>query len=216
MLPLVTNRSVVPGTAVSGAICVLDVATRSVTVAARCARLVTDGIVPGIGGERCTVTAAAGGVGGGRGVRVEAIGLGQTLLHTAALLLDLGTLLVRLGAAALGRHPLLLGLLRLPLGIEPDAVCLQLALARLQIALLDGRLLGLRLLAQLGGALPVGLLLPGLLALRGQHAHDDQDDQDDEHQHNDPDDDGCGQFHGRLLAVDSSARCARRSSCVYR
>ena len=231
MLPLVTNRSLVPGAVMSGAvvpgaICVLDVVTRSVTVAARCVMvaarhavlvadvLVADRLVPGVGGERCTVTAAARCVVGG--VRLEAIGLGQPLLHAAALLLDRGTLLLRVGTAALGRDPLLLGLLRLPLGLESDAVRLQLGLARLQIALLDGRFLGLGLLAELGGAPAIGLLLPGLLALRGQHAHDDQDDQHDEHQQDDPDDDGGGQFHGRLLAVDSSARCARRSSCVYR
>src|SRR5699024_4403185 len=167
------------------------------------------------GGSAGPRLVTARGVGGVGAVGVAALGLGELLLHRAALLLDLGTLRVRIGATALGRDLLLLGRRGLLLRVQAGAVRLQLGLARLQVALLDGPLLRLRLLAQLGGAPPVGLLLPGLPALRGQRSHDDQDDQHDEHQRDDCDDDRCGQFHGRLLAVDSSARCARRSSSGY-
>lgn len=139
-------------------------------------------------------------------VRVQAVGLGALLLHAAALLLDVGPLALGLGATALGRDLLLLGLLGLPLGLQTGAIGVELGLTSLQIALLDRLLLVLRLLPELRSTLPIGLHLAGLLALRGPHAEGDQDDQDDEHQHDDPDDERCGQFHGRLLAVDSSAR----------
>ncbi|WP_157697079.1 hypothetical protein [Brachybacterium avium] len=138
------------------------------------------------------------------------------MLDLGTLLLGRDALLLRLGPAALGRDLLLLGLLRPLLGLQSGAVGLQLGLAHLEVALLDGRLVRFRLVAQLRGPLSVGLLLSGLPALGGHHPESDQDDQDDEHHNDDPDDDGCGQFHGRLLAVDSSVRCARRSSCVFR
>ena len=180
------------------------------------------GLVERRGGRRVMATVRLGPAPGGGlvetvvgGVGVQPVGLVESGLDLAAVLVDGFALGLGLRAAALGRDLLLLGLLRLPLGVQAGAVGVQLGLPGLQVALLDHLVLLLGLLAELCGALAVGLLLPRSRALRGVHAHDDEDDEDDERQQDDPDDDGCGQFHGRLLAVDSSARGARRSSCGY-
>lgn len=162
----------------------------------------------------CVLRGPAAVLGRGLGVRVEAVGLGLLGLDPFALLVDLGALPLGLGLTALGRELLLLGLLGLALGVQAGTISVELRLARLQVALLDRLLLLLGLLADLGRSSAVLLLLAGLLALRSRHAQGDQNDQDDQDGDDDPDDDGGGQFHGRLLAVDSSARCARRSSCL--
>src|SRR5699024_10659365 len=92
----------------------------------------------GSAGPRLVMTRGVGGIGA---VRVEALGLGELLLHRAALLLDLGPLRVRVGATALGLDLLLLGRRGLLLRIQAGAIRLQLGPAHLQVPLLDGALL---------------------------------------------------------------------------
>ncbi len=125
-----------------------------------------------------------------RSVRVEAIGLGETLIHSAAILFDGGTLLVRIGPTTLGGDLLLLRSLGLLLGVEPSTIGLELALLGLQIAFLNCLFLLLRLFTQLGGAPTILFLLLRLAALGRQRAQHDQNDQDDQDQHDDPDE--CG------------------------
>lgn len=138
-------------------------------------------------GSGCGVVTPGVGI---RSIGVETIGLGETLIHSAAILFDGGTLRVRIGPTTLGGDLLLLRSLGLLLGVEPSTIGLELALLGLQIALLNRLFLLLRLFTQLGCASTILVLLLRLAAFGRQRAQHDQDDQNDQDQHDDPDE--CG------------------------
>ena len=143
-----------------------------------------------------------GTVGTVRRVRVQAIGLGATLLERGAGLIELLPLTLRLGGPALRGQLLLLDLLRLALRLEALAIGLQLVLTHREALLLDRLLLACGLVTDLGSAAAVLLALALLAPAGGDHAEDDGQHHHEHDHHPDGDQCGCRDIgHGRLLAV---------------
>ena len=138
--------------------------------------------VPVMGGR------SAGGTFTG-GTRTSAVrsAVGVEAVRLLELLVEVTTLLV-------GVHALLLGSLGLLLRVEACAIGLDLGLASLQVPLLSGGAILVRLLSQFVGTASILLaltLLLGTLPLRSSHGQECDQQKQEQHAHHDGDDDAC-------------------------